>query len=268
MNSIPSVEIYALNNSQSSENKIHSDEIAEKFGFKGALVSGMNVFGYLSQPLVKHFGPDWLSHRILDVKFLKPAYQGDLVRIDSEIIKTSQIQNTVVSKAFNQTGALLALLESSSPAPMPSIDNLAYAEGSIETHDRREIEWDLIHLQQPSYDFAWQPTAEDNKLRVDIQRDTSEIFRGPSSYIHPFYIGEACNKSLMRMFILPAWIHTASRIILRKSLKIKDKITIKTVPIQKWEKRKHQFIKLYVAMIVNNEVAVEVEHSAIFKIAQ
>ena len=70
------------------------------------------------------------------------------------------------------------------------------------------------------------------------------------------------------MFILPAWIHTASRIILRKALRVEDKITIKTVPIEKWEKRNHQFIKLYVAMIVNNEVVVEIEHSAIFKIAQ
>jgi hypothetical protein len=268
MNLIPSLKIYALNNSESSENKIHSDEIAEKFGFRGALVSGMNVLGYLNQPLIKHFGSDWLSHRILDVKFLKPAYQDDLVRVDSEIIQASQTQSTVVSKAFNQIGELLALLESSSPMPMPSIDNLAYAQGAIETHERREIEWDLIHLKQPSYDFTWQPSAEDNKKRVDIQRDTSEIFRGPSAYIHPFYIGEACNKSLMRMFILPAWIHTASRIILRKALRVEDKITIKTVPIEKWEKRNHQFIKLYVAMIVNNEVVVEIEHSAIFKIAQ
>ena len=44
-------------------------------------------------------------------------------------------------------------------------------------------------------------------------------------------------------------------------------LKIHAVPIEKWERKGHQFIKLYIAMWSDDEVAVEVEHSAIFRIA-
>jgi hypothetical protein len=40
-----------------------------------------------------------------------------------------------------------------------------------------------------------------------------------------------------------------------------------TVPIDKWERKGHQFIKLYIAMKKDNDVALEVEHMAIFRLA-
>jgi len=39
------------------------------------------------------------------------------------------------------------------------------------------------------------------------------------------------------------------------------------VPIEKWKRKGHQFIKLYISMWTDNEVALEVEHTAIFSIA-
>ena len=69
MTTVPNFQILALNDAQSSENRIHSDEIAAKYGFAGALVSGVNVFGYLSQPLVQHYKKDWLSRGIMAVSY-------------------------------------------------------------------------------------------------------------------------------------------------------------------------------------------------------
>ena len=40
MNTVSYFQILALNNAQTSENRIHSDDIAAKYGFEGALVSG------------------------------------------------------------------------------------------------------------------------------------------------------------------------------------------------------------------------------------
>ena len=37
----------ARNFAEASENKIHSDDIARRFGFTGALVPGVTVFGHL-----------------------------------------------------------------------------------------------------------------------------------------------------------------------------------------------------------------------------
>ena len=71
----------------------------------------------------------------------------------------------------------------------------------------------------------------------------------------------------MRQFILPAWIHTGSRLVIRKPLQAGQEIEVRAIPIEKWEQKGHQFIKLYVAMMIQGEAAIEVEHSAIFHIA-
>ena len=49
-------EVVARNFSEANENKIHSDEIARKYGFKGALVPGVAVWGHLTHPLAERFG--------------------------------------------------------------------------------------------------------------------------------------------------------------------------------------------------------------------
>ena len=51
----------ARNFAEASENKIHSDDIARRFGFTGALVPGVTVFGHLAWPLTQHFGERWMN---------------------------------------------------------------------------------------------------------------------------------------------------------------------------------------------------------------
>ena len=59
--------VTARNFSDAHENRMHSDDIAKRYGFSGALVPGVAVYGHLSYPLVEHYGADWLEsgHDIL-----------------------------------------------------------------------------------------------------------------------------------------------------------------------------------------------------------
>ncbi len=49
------------NHATDSENRMHSDEVAQQFGFAGALVPGVSVCAHLSYPLVLAFGERWLG---------------------------------------------------------------------------------------------------------------------------------------------------------------------------------------------------------------
>jgi len=42
---------------------------------------------------------------------------------------------------------------------------------------------------------------------------------------------------------------------------------VRAVPLERWERKGHQFIKLYVAYVVRGEVAAEIFHTAIFRVA-
>ena len=267
MTTIPNFQILALNDAQSSENRIHSDEIAAKKGFAGDLVSGVNVFGYLSQPLVQYYKIDWLSRGIMEIAFIKPAYENNLLTIETEDLNSESSQRNHHTFAYNEDNVLIAKLESSLPDQLPPINVKAQLRRNPEELKRNEISWDAITLNEPTPAYLWQPTASDNMENVTIQRDQSNIYNGESGLLHPFFILNACNKALMRQFLLPAWIHTGSRLTLRKSLRVGQSIEVRAVPTEKWKRKGHQFIKLYISMWTDNEVALEVEHTANFSIA-
>ena len=267
MTAIRDLEIRALNDAEASENRIHSDEIAAKYGFRGALVSGVNVFGYLSQPLARQFGAGLLERTSFDVKFLSPAYHDELLLVRTEELGADDDSTRFKSSAFNAQGTQLAILVSTLWNRIPAIEDAPRTLPRSRELSRSEICWDNIILSEPAPDFLWTPDAEDNRQRVDAQRDQATIYQGATAFIHPYYLLDACNKALMRMFILPAWIHTGSQVTILHPVRVGQQITVRTVPIEKWERKGHQFIRLYIAMIVAGEIAVEVRHTAIFKIA-
>src|SRR3954467_4637610 len=70
-------EVSAYNTAHDSENKIHDDETARRFGFGGGLVPGVDVYGYMTHLPVMRWGRAWLDHGSADCRFFKPVYDGD-----------------------------------------------------------------------------------------------------------------------------------------------------------------------------------------------
>lgn len=267
---VPPQQILAVNDALASENRIHSDEIAARFGFKGALVSGVNLFGYLTQALVRSYGAGWLEKGILDVAFLKPAYEDELLSIRTESLGSESSQRNHLTCLYNESDRLLAKLESWLPDQLPDTHAcLAQsANHSTPSDERPEIEWSIIELMSPAPTFIWHAEQSENDAHVAIQRDQSALYKGEDAYLHPYLILKMCNQALMRIFTMPAWIHTGSKLIVRRGLRVGQHIEVRSMPIDKWEHKGHQFIKLYVAMLVDDLPAVEIEHSAIFRIAE
>ena len=48
--------VEAFNASKESENKIHDDAVARRFGFKGGLVPGVDVYAYMTHLPVSRWG--------------------------------------------------------------------------------------------------------------------------------------------------------------------------------------------------------------------
>jgi acyl dehydratase len=268
---IPDQQILALNDAGQSENRMHSDAVATQYGFEGALVSGANVFAYMTQPLVNAYGGAWLDQGIMDVVFLKPAYQDNLINIRTESLGAESSQRNHLTCAFNEQGSLLAKLESWLPATMPAInpwlDQALAGESIASKRERAEISWDALEIMTPWPVHHWQPGAADNQAHMAAQRDRASVYQGPDAYLHPYLLLDACNRCLKRQFIMPAWIHTGSHLTLHRPLKAGQSISLYSLPVEKWERRGQQYLRLYIAMLVDGEVALEVKHNAIFSLA-
>src|SRR5690348_13335622 len=69
--------VAAFNASKESENKIHDDAVAQRFGFRGGLVPGVDVYAYMTHLPVLRWGRAWLERGSAECRLLKPVYDGD-----------------------------------------------------------------------------------------------------------------------------------------------------------------------------------------------
>ncbi|MBT3332130.1 MAG: hypothetical protein HN394_11535, partial [Rhodospirillaceae bacterium] len=79
-------QVEAYNTAKDSENKIHDDTVAKKFGFSGGLVPGVDIYAYMTHPAVARWGQDWLARGTADCRFIKPVYEGAMATISAEAI--------------------------------------------------------------------------------------------------------------------------------------------------------------------------------------
>src|SRR5215472_17429683 len=73
--------VTAFNASKASENKIHDDAVARRFGFRGGLVPGVDVYAYMTHLPVRRWGRSWLERGAAECRLLKPVYDGDTVTV-------------------------------------------------------------------------------------------------------------------------------------------------------------------------------------------
>ena len=76
-----SYQVEAYNLSHASENKIHDDTVAQKLGFAGGLVPGVEVYAYACHPPVERWGRAWLERGRMECRFLKPVYDGRIAEV-------------------------------------------------------------------------------------------------------------------------------------------------------------------------------------------
>ena len=79
----------AFNPVPDSSNEIHSDEMAESFGFKGGLVPGVTVAAYTIHPAIEDWGRRWLRQGNARVQIKSPLYDGE--KFNVEILENGDV---------------------------------------------------------------------------------------------------------------------------------------------------------------------------------
>lgn len=255
-----SYRVVAENFAEESENRIHSDEIARKYGFTGALVPGVTVYGYLTHPLVERFGEQWLGGSVSSVRFLKPAYHGDPLTISMEDHESGWLVS-----CHNERGELLAELTSTLPETLPEPADQQVFDAPAKTLERVEMNWQTVQEGRPFAPWHWQITEDANRIYTEQVCDELPVYRLAA---HPHWLLGVANRVLTREYIMPAWIHVGSEVTFRELLKAGDTVEVRAVPLSKWERKGHQFVRLYVAYYRDSELTTEIFHTAIFRVAE
>ena len=255
-------EVRTHNSHSSSENRMHSDDVALAYGFKGALVPGVTVFSHLTQPLVATYGADWLARGSADVTFAKPAYEGDLLRVSAAPADTA---HSHVLTCVNEHGVELAQMSAQLRDTPAAVDARA-ALAPAAPREKQLVTWDLMEIGKSFPCLAWQPTRADNLEWCADVRDELPIYReGMAPLLHPGLILRQANFVLRNRFTLPAWIHTASRITFHAAARAGEMFEVRAIPEEKWLRKGHEFVRLYVCILRDGRVVTQILHTAIFQ---
>src|ERR1700730_2405230 len=73
--------VEAFNTAKASENRIHDDAVARRFGFGGGLVPGVDVYAYMAHQPVARWGRAWLERGAAECRFQKLVYDRDIATV-------------------------------------------------------------------------------------------------------------------------------------------------------------------------------------------
>jgi hypothetical protein len=262
----PDYVVRTHNPSKQSENRMHSDAVARSFGFRAALVPGVSVFSHMTQPLVAQWGAAWLARGSAEVSFSKPAYEGDLLTVHSQPADDENTACNCIVTCCNEQGVELASLRAALPDACPLPDARGGLPPAAPVTERPQVSWELLETGRPFPALAWTPTSAENLAWCDDVRDALPLYReGASPFLHPGLVLRQANYILRRRFVLPAWIHVASRITFFDTLRAGLNYEVRAIPEEKWRHKGHEFVRLFVALCNNGRSVAEILHTAIFR---
>jgi len=254
--------VRTVNVSINSANKIHDDAAAARYGFRGGLVAGTLMYAHMTTPLVERLGAAWLDASVSELSLLQPAYDGENLVVEGSVADAGW---RVTLR--NAAGDQLALLETRQSAALPPLDANAAMTPADPGDEPIPIDWDAVKLNRPLRALVWSPTPAAHLAWCKDAGDSLALYRdGARPRYQPGLVLQGANDVFARHFRLGPWIHTGSRIVHRGPLGPGDPIEIRAVPIEKWERKGHQFVKLYVVFLNAGVPAVEVQHTAIFRL--
>jgi len=249
-------------------NPIHSTEVAAKYGFRGALVGGVTVYGWLTPVILEVLGERWLTDGWADVRFRRPVFPGDELtaraqRGNGEMAEVSMLledgDGVIVGTAGLGQAPWSAELEMPSRrAAEPRPKEMPYL--TLETAPR---DVDLRPMPVP---FS---VEEATAYATNLQRDESGRFAGEGALVHPGWIAARMTPLLKHSYDYGPSIHTRTQVQHLASAKAGQEFTVAGHFIAAHEEKGHHVAVLDGVLLGEDgtELA-KLRHSTIFRIRE
>jgi acyl dehydratase len=250
--------VQAYNTAKLSENKMHDDTVARRFGFSGGLVPGVDVMAYMMHLPVAKWGRAFLERGLIEARFVKPVYDGETADM------TGEESDGVLSIEVESRGQPCATGSASLPASAPTLSISDFIETAAVT-ERRPVNATSYELGKwlGTVPRTWAGEAALEYLADVRERDPIYASEGLG---HPGLLQRVMNKVLVDNAILGPWIHVGSRMQLLNAARGGDELTARAKVTGNYEKKGHRFVELDALVVANGRTPVaHCQHIAIYQ---
>ncbi len=265
---LPEFHVSAPEPTEPRENKIHEDTVARQYGFKGGLVPGVTVYGWLTHPVVEALGAEWLEGGSFRTRFAKPIYFDEPAVIRARVASRTGDRVTIEAVAHNAAGeicgsAQMSLSRARRPRP-PHAETYPIAALPVERPQvsRAHLEG-LRVLGTPELHL----TPESAAMYLARFGETLVLYRGPEAPAHPGTYLDLANRALSRNVRVSPWIHVESQGNHWSVARVGEHLAMRGRVQSLFEKKGHQFVELDLLLVSQGSRPVAaVRHVAIYQL--
>ena len=235
--------VKAFNTAKASENKIHEDAVARRFGFSGGLVPGVDVYAYMAHLPVARWGRAWLEHGAAACRFQKPVYDGDIATVAA--VETAEgLDLRLESHGEPCATGCASLLEGPLPPPEP------FAEPPLPPETRPPASETTLAAGTLLGIRPLQITRELVEQCVADLRETETLYL-KEGLAHPVIIARTGNWALNHNVVLGPWMHVGSRLQHFAAAQIGDELSVRAHITGHYEHKGHRFVDVDVLVLAN-----------------
>jgi hypothetical protein len=260
----------ARNDAEQSENKIHDDGVAQQYGFRGGLVPGVTVYGYLTWLPASAWGRVWLEGGGMSVRLVKPVYDGDEVTV----LAAPDGADALTLSAINQFGDVCATGGAWLPGAASSVVAVSaagFAGDSVPEpvpapQDRPPAGETTLMPGTVLGSVSRSFDAADRAKYLDLLSDDLALYES-LGVAHPGSLIRAANEVLSRTVRLGPWIHVSSETTHLGLVPDGSTVTTYGRIVDRYERKGHQFVDLDVVSVVDGapvRPVLSVHHTAIY----
>jgi hypothetical protein len=235
--------VSAYNTSKQSENKIHDDTVARRFGFSGGLVPGVDVMAYMIHMPVAKWGRAFLERGLIEARFVKPVYDGETVEVGAVE------DGGVLTLEVTSRGEICATGSAVLPASAPAFALTDFRDVAA-VSERKPVSAASYQVDKWLGTIPREWAGETARAYLADIRETDPIYCS-ESLGHPGLLQRVMNKVLVDNAILGPWIHVGSRMQLLSVARTGDELTARAKVVGNYEKKGHRFVELDALVVAN-----------------
>ncbi len=248
----------AFNTATASENRIHADDVASRFGFTGGLVPGVDVFAYMAHAPVALWGRDWLSEGRIRAKFGEPVYDGDETLVTAGPQPDGSLAIAVSARGLDCASGTAWR---SDDGPVPAI----LPEGPLpRPEERAPASPESLPVGRVLGTLKEIYFADVSLAHLQNTREDPALFDG-GNVCNPAYMLRRANYVLAQTVRLGPWIHLESDARLHGLITDGEVLETRGVVVANEEKNGHLIVTLDFTVSSRERLAMSGRHWAIYE---
>lgn len=250
------------------DNEIHSTDGGKAYGYKAALIGGVDVYGWGTRLILEVLGEGWLDNGWAEISFRRPAYPGDEL-----VIKLVPGDNDYYEFYMDQREGKHCI------EGRVGCNNASWLKDLYVT-DSRTAEEKSESLPQLSMENA--PVGKELKARsvaISIvesvefarsrQADESAVYCGDQPRIHPAWLAGQMTHLLHHSYDYAPAIHVASHIQNMAPAYAGQTLVVTGYCREVYERKGHHYIVNDGSIWSEHGIElVRLRHKAIFRLAK